>query len=107
LYACAIFPANNALKKLVSSKKSSFPYKASISTKKVVVIYKLVVAFELVKCFFQEDILFEGWIIKKNIYVIYDGYCVLKCSIPVFFLYHGKIPSGRFCFLQRLNVYIT
>ena len=26
-----------------------------------------------------------------------------KCGIPVFFLYHGNIPSNRCCFLQRLN----
>ena len=103
LCACATFPANNyALKKWCSSKKCSFPYKASTSTKKVVVIYKLVVAFELVKCFFFRKTSFcEGRILLKN--DMCNMYCVLKCSIPVFFLCHGNSPSGRCCFLQRLN----
>ena len=52
--------------------------------------------------FFQEEIFVKvGFFFKKC--VIYDVYCVLKSSIPVFFLYHGNIPSGRCCFLQILN----
>ena len=48
----------------------------------------------------------EGWILFKNnmCYLRCDDvYCVLKCSIPVFFLYHGNIPSGKCCLLKRLN----
>ena len=51
--------------------------------------------------YFQEYFFCEGWIFL--ICVIYDVYCVLKYSIPILFLYHGNIPSGRCCFLQKLN----
>ena len=35
---------------------------------------------------------------RKTTFVIYNVYCVLKCGIPAFFLYHGNtnIPSGSF-----------
>ena len=95
---CATFPANNALKKRGSPNKCSFPYKASTSTKQIVVIYKLVVAFELVFVWRL------GSFQKQYVLSTMCNYCVLKCSIPVFFLYPGNIPSGRCCFLQRLNI---
>ena len=47
--------------------------------------------------FFQEEIslLRLGSFYRRTIFVIYNVYCVLKCGIPVLFLYHGNIPSGR------------
>ena len=60
----------------------------------------------LSQAFFFQKYFCEAWILFKNnmCYLRCDDvYCVLKCSIPVFFLYHGNIPSGRSCWIQRLN----
>ena len=67
IYQIATFPAKHALKKWGSSiKEVHFPYKASTSTKKDVVICKLAVAFELVKCIFRKKSFCEGWIMFKK-----------------------------------------
>ena len=55
--------------------------------------------------FFRKIFFFEGWIFSRKC-LIYNVYCVLKRNIPLFFLYHGNIPSGRCCFLQRLNTWL-
>ena len=80
LCASAKFLANNALKKWGSSKTGSFPYKASTSTKQVVVIYNLVVAFELVQ---RNMFVKVGFFKQKTICVIYNVYCVLNGLLPL------------------------
>ena len=81
-------------------------YAASPSTKKGVVIYKQVVAFELAQSFFfRKKSPCGGWhpFFEKKRSVLYNVYCTLKCSLPVFVLYHGNIPCDKWWFLQRLN----
>ena len=52
-------------------------------------------------CFKKKSVC-EGWSILKMC-VIYNVHCVLQCDIPVCFLCHGNMPSGRCCFLQILD----
>ena len=60
--------------------------------------------FELVIFFSGRNIFVKVGFLLRTICVICDVYCVLKCNIDVFpLLNNGNIPSGRCCFLQRLN----
>ena len=100
------FPANNALKKWGSSKKCSFPTKHPLQPKKLLSFTSWWLLLSLSNvCFFQKDFFLKvGFFSRKC--VIYNVYCVLKRNIPLFFLYHGNIPSGRCCFLQGLNTWL-
>ena len=61
----------------------------------------------MVDSFFQEEISLwrlenASFFLKKLVNTLQWVLC-FKCGIPVFFLYHGNIPSNKCCFLQRLN----
>ena len=64
LYACATFPANNALKKWGFSKKCIFPYKASTSTKQLLLFASWWLLLTWASHFFRN--IFLGWIQSKK-----------------------------------------
>ena len=89
LYACATFPANNALKKWGFSKKCIFPYKASTSTKQLLLFASWWLLLTCASHFFREYFFFcEGWIqSKKNM-------CYLRCVL------RSKVQYSRLSFIM-------
>ena len=98
-------PSRQCFEEMRFFKEMQFSLQSVHFNPKVVVIYKLVVALSQSNVFFSgRNIFVKVGFILRTICVICDVYCVLKCNIPVFpFLNNGNIPSGRCCFLQRLN----
>ena len=41
---------------------------------------------------------------QENTSYLHDVYCVLKRNIPLFFVYHGNIPSGRCPFSSKIDL---